>query len=826
VATPVGVLLSAAAKIARARQSVWADGPVVKPREFKVWQVELEAYLRWVAEVERAAPNNAAAAQWIRRTSYSTPLGAAGRFFDRMILTDTFRLRQPLTTRDVRQAVLDGLVRVGSVRMPWPAPFDEVELSHVFVLQDLRLNGRGPAGDQFALIATSHASVDSILSWAGDLGSAWVAYNDRRLAARAAAGAGWTEPITPPAALLTPTGWLDAGIAGRAPIDDLLGDMDAVVLFGAPHGTGIEPLADLLAAYYRPTTGPPAPTALHVSNRFSLFVRSANPAIPHTVTAAGVTLGTTAAAEIAEVIEAAARRLLLAARTGGAISRTAVTAAAAVEMDLRSPWGVAMRDELARRFTQFLTDGLAGLPVTWPSQPPPVVPYQGYELPLSATSSVNDIEAVAQFFLNWTQPHRDLPLTPRLFTPLNLDRPAGVDATVLGPGAATGTTRLQLADDFRDLSRVLAGPAAPAEHRDLLWLANDTARASVTYRIVDFDPVARVVTVEGTPTLAGGSSFWTLTHRPSLILVQPLGGRIGGSSGTKPSTPTVIELDATSDDLSRINVNLDTIFLVEENTRPSKVFRVVGVDPVLPRVTVEGLGPALRRIPTAWLIGAGVAETSNPSAHTFTPTAGGCDHYDGLLFTVYANTVRGTPLPWTSFASILAVGQGRSSIRGNARYQLSSYRSENDYRNFSYKVTDPGQDDFVAQSRFYLDGIVSNRQPRVAPPDPPAPVDADGKPLVRLHYGNQGGAGTGSGGGLVSPRYFELRTALIALHQSERSALGLAADADLTTISSAATLAQSMQLYNDTGGQTGTTPRWAGRLLAELILIRPDERPS
>jgi hypothetical protein len=113
------------------------------------------------------------------------------------------------------------------------------------------------------------------------------------------------------------------------------------------------------------------------------------------------------------------------------------------------------------------------------------------------------------------------------------------------------------------------------------------------------------------------------------------------------------------------------------------------------------------------------------------------------------------------------------------------------------------------------------RQP--APATPTARRDPDGKVNIRLHIGNATGSVSGSTGDLVAPDYPELRAQLVALHQAERDMLGLPADPDLAAVAAATTQSASVALYN--AGTVGE-PQWNDRLHYELILVRPDLRPT
>lgn len=813
------VTLSAARKLSAVRGAWWIDGPVCRPDERKVWEIELADLLELVAAVERAAPSTTVAAQWLRRMFYGRIYGGAGPLFDTFIETDVARLTRPVTTADgVPQSVLDALIRVGTVRIPGATPpFDRVEISHVFVLLDLRLHGASLKGTAFD--GVSGDLLQPILSWGGDIGSAWLGYQKEYEAAKTAAGAGWSEPLTPPSALVTPLGWLEDGIRERSPIDDLLGDLDAVVLAAQPLPAGSTPIATLLETYYTPGVSSTA-TVARMADRFALWATRVRPAIPHTVgTGGAVTLDPAARdwLRMAAVTPCTAW-LLLAARSrskGGGIDLSqAVLQLVPVNLELNGPWHNAMLEALSDRFHTFLADGLAGRPLTWPAQTPGAVAYPGYEWtpgpgPLAppGLTDIDDLATAGQFFVSWRQPHRPLRSTDRLLRRVRLADPAGPTATLL-----PGTTTLRL-DPFSGLAGVRPAPAT-GDHADLLRLEADAARPGKTYRIVAVDPAANTVTVDGTPAIGTGSP-WRILRRPRLVLVDPFGARLLGSAANTLGLPAGwVSLDGLPD-LATVRANFDTIAL-DGGGRISRSYRVLEVHQTQPQVRVDD---TVTLLASTWRIPAAFAAAHNPLATALTPRTDGCDLYDGLLFVVYDNAIQGPPVPFTSYAS---AANATSSISGNTVYTVRSLRSpDSSARNYEFAVTDPGAEttDLVAAAGYYQDGVTALRTPP-APGTSTARVDADGKTAIRIHIGNATGSVSGSTGDLVSPGYRSLRTVLIGLHQAERALLGLAADADLAAVAAAATQAQSIALYE------ADTVTWDDRLHCELILLRPDLRPT
>jgi hypothetical protein len=294
----------------------------------------------------------------------------------------------------------------------------------------------------------------------------------------------------------------------------------------------------MLRDYY--TVGVPSTGAIaRVDDRFPQWVTRTDPPIPFTG-AGGVTLDPSARNWIRVYVHNGVWNLLGLARAGANPAKFGA-ATPGILTELNGPWNGKMIDELADRFYAFLTDGLAGRTPTWPGQPPAPVAYAGYDWapPLLATAVAagpDDLAAVAQFHLNWRQPHRELRRTDRLLRPLLPRDPAGPAASVVAGGAA-GTNRVQV-DEFVGLRNVQ--PSATGDHADLLRLAGDTARASKTYRILAADPASRTLTVDGIPVI-GAASAWQVIRRPRLVVVDPFGARLAGSAAS-PTAATARDI--------------------------------------------------------------------------------------------------------------------------------------------------------------------------------------------------------------------------------------------------------------------------------------------
>jgi hypothetical protein len=475
---------------------------------------------------------------------------------------------------------------------------------------------------------------------------------------------------------------------------------------------------------------------------------------------------------------------------------------------------------------------------------------------------------------------------------------------------------------------------------DTLWLGADRTRPSRTYRILGVDNNEKTVTLDAEPDFNGDESNWRLNRRPIIVIVDPFGPRVrrttnadglpirtvtlSGARATvvrtvdipDPTDPnltipgTTLQLDGTqaAQPLIRINPNFDTIYLSTDTEisadRPGAAYRIVAVDQNAREITVIGR-PDLEGGSSPWEIPAGVSGVPPHLQYRLVapPPAlrqsRGFDHYDGVLFIVYRGRIAGrrlyrwssftsrdygpwpTPVlaPWPNLPPPNAWQQALSSIRGNAQYCYSSYRSGSAFRNYALAVVDivrgpnsgrhglvpappheihaPGgaARDRVAEARFYfgtpsppaaaaLGADLDQRvwaDDAVAPPPPTA-----GKARIRLHQGNVTGTAqipcSGSAGCLVSPQYTEMRTELVQLFEEEfreyygpDPALPAGApppsDAEVhKLIEHAQTIAGSMNLYNGTlpapnAGVTLAQADWDDKLVGTLWLIRPDERP-
>ncbi len=400
----VATVLAAAVKTSPTPDRRWPAGPVCLAREYKAYSPDLAAYAGWVADAERRIGDTDELVQRLRLLHYGRAAG--NTYFDLVLDTRLSRMSTPMTLAHAGQASLDGLLGTGTLTSfvldsagPWREP---VDISHLWVLADAARNGLGAGGAALMPQADPYGA----LSWTGDLASWWTVYNDKRIEARAAAeraGQEWREPADS-AGLATPLGWLTAATLDKCAVDDLLGDLDGIVLMDAitavpdKPAASATPIADLLRDYYGPSPVQTGRTMVHSDNRFHLFVRHAKPAIPHQVDepTGVVTLDPAQARPaIRDHVRDAAMAILRVTRLRRSAKRLALNATSGVGFvegllveksirdDVNSPWGAAMLDEVARRFTEFLLNGLAtdGWNIgTWPRKPSPLAPYGGFLL--------------------------------------------------------------------------------------------------------------------------------------------------------------------------------------------------------------------------------------------------------------------------------------------------------------------------------------------------------------------------------------------------------------------------------------------------------------
>jgi hypothetical protein len=433
------------------------------------------------------------------------------------------------------------------------------------------------------------------------------------------------------------------------------------------------------------------------------------------------------------------------------------------------------------------------------------------------------LEAVVEFYANFDDPWAvgAVPRNPAAAGYITIDflDPAGT--------AATATGNVVALDGTSDLTRIRI-------NYDTLFLESDTARPARLYRITAVDPIARTVTVDGAPALPGSTSPWEINLRPVLVVIDSFGGRLQGSSATV-SAANMLTLDG-SPNLSRVNPNFDTIYLPSDTARAKRTYRITGVNNAAHTVTLDD-NPVFDDGSSRWHIPAGISGESPPLFYNLGPGGvKGYDHFDGILFTMQGGTIH-NKIRWSSYTSRIyptpqCGNECLSSVRGNKRYDFSSFLSNNAFRNYSLRVNDPGAAyDGVREARFYFSTPVTPDS--IAPPANPADPGG-GKTVIRLHYSgfNSPGGGCNSAGCIVTPIYYEQRDRLIDLYQDEYQAFHGPGTQD-TEVQKAhgRNHAQSQTLWNNTmagiGGAANqlTRANWNHKIVGNLWVVRPDERP-
>lgn len=721
-----GVVGSAAVKLCAQRRGYWIDGPAGGQEELKAWTIDLADFLELVWKVEKAASSPAEAAQWLRRLYYSTPLGKAGPGFDTFLHTDPSRFGRPVTTRDVPQSVLDLLVRVKTVRIPWEQRPEnqQVDISHVLVLLDYHLNGPGTLG-KVMNTGRLRNNVESMVSWAGDFGSAWLGFNKIRRANKPNEDLPFSSEAE---------SWLNSAIADRVSKSDLLGDLDAVVLSHQELPKSKTPISDLLATYYQP--GHSTASEPRVADRIPLFCTRASPDIPHAIAGSGeVSLSSEAGQKIYDIFEEAGTLLL--SRSEGRVAQGIILIATGRgslgpvgDEYLSSLWSQQAMRLIADNFYNFLWKELRGVAQAWPADPPDSVPYYGYqgsiELGFDGLPLLSDLEAMSQYFLNWKTPNHalrikdekpDKTLVDRTLKPLRLSDPQGTEATIVS-GAHPGTTRIRV-ERFVGLDEVIATPPNVEVQADLLYLAADTnaARPSKKYKILIVDQENSTLTILGEPIFTGISE-WRVIRCPRIVLIDPWAARVGGNAAVavpnfnRPAIKLDLSGSSENEVFSKINSNFDTIYFASElpelapsEMRRANLYLIVGVDPNNPIIYLDKQ-PTLPVMGSPWILPVGALTTVELLPYQLEPQDDGCDHYNGRAFIVFDGKIQGT-ICCSSYTSTRAKDQKRASITGNELLLFQSWLSSKDSRNFSLMIYDSLDStgkpiDIIRKAAFYF----------------------------------------------------------------------------------------------------------------------------
>lgn len=448
--------------------------------------------------------------------------------------------------------------------------------------------------------------------------------------------------------------------------------------------------------------------------------------------------------------------------------------------------------------------------------------------------NIFQLESIVEFYANFRDPWRTGAAVPGENVPLNPGDAGYTSVDFCNPGGSSATVSATLGgfevtlDGNPDLSRVRPG-------YDTIWLANDTARTSRTYRIaaVNNTAIPRRVTVEGMPAISPGTTTpWEINLRPTLVIVDSFGGRENlRGNRARVVAPSQLSLDNLPNP-SKINRDFDTIYLPSDTARPTRRYVITAVLDALQVVQLDG-SPVLDGGESAWHIPAGLSGELPSMFYNLGPGGvRGYDHFDGVVF-IIQNGVIHKQIRWTSYTSrnYAPGSQFLSSLRGNRQYDFSTYRSGNDFRNYSLKVNDVGAAyDGVREARFYFSTpVVADI---AAAGFTPATDPADGgKTEIRFHYSifNNAAHGSSSAGCIVSPNYYEMRDELIRLYQIEFAAVNGPGNQDAEVIKAYQLPnphADSRNLWNNGNAANGLTDaNWNNKIIGTLWVIRPDERP-
>ena len=340
--------------------ALWPGGPTTTRKSAAH---TLEEYVGWVQEVEAAYPGRGNVVQRLRRLYYSDFVSTAlkghgqkpgaGSKFDEII--DTSGADQaPLQSPPISQAALDGLFETDNIITP---PGAVVDVSHIWPDMDLAISGKTAKATAgwFAL----GAEFQGVLTWTGDLASWFVEFVDRirkmtgRL--RMPDASSWADLDK---ALGIDSHKLFSSLMGsKVSKDDLLGDLDAQALVAKNvtpgrvyGGTATANVSDMLLDYYKP-----AKRGAPELSRFAAFVRGARPEIPYTLDPTNapsfIQLSSKAAGSMFYSITEAAEVLLSGTRGHN------VTPADDLDFVIM---------EIAKRFRDFLTEGLLKGDAPWP----------------------------------------------------------------------------------------------------------------------------------------------------------------------------------------------------------------------------------------------------------------------------------------------------------------------------------------------------------------------------------------------------------------------------------------------------------------------------
>ncbi|RYG49893.1 MAG: hypothetical protein EOO01_11905 [Chitinophagaceae bacterium] len=345
------------------------------------------------------------------------------------------------------------------------------------------------------------------------------------------------------------------------------------------------------------------------------------------------------------------------------------------------------------------------------------------------------------------------------------------------------------------------------------------------YQIVHANPANYTVQLENLPAI-NGPNKWVIEQVPVLIDIDAFGPRteLSGKNATVVNGD-MIEIGEWKTAFEKLN-KYDTIYLPGDTASARKTYFIKEIIPAEKRLRLNGL-PVFGANGSEWSIPSGLSGDLEKIKYKLGPGGPkGFDHYDGCMFVVYNQQVRQKRM-WTSYTSRVdneANNNNRRSIQGNIRYDVFSFFSDGEYKNYSFAIrnNESASGDKVFNARSYFDTT----------------TDEGGQRSIRLHYGNtnSNNGGTGSKGCNVSCLYYDVRSELIDCYQ--RMHQGVYGHIDV----------EIQKLFNKKHNESGIIRKeklkkkvngvdvmednpdhmlavdWKFKIYAKMWLIRPDER--
>ncbi|MFP4625773.1 MAG: hypothetical protein ACLFNI_04170 [Natronomonas sp.] len=381
------------------------------------------------------------------------------------------------------------------------------------------------------------------------------------------------------------------------------------------------------------------------------------------------------------------------------------------------------------------------------------------------------------------------------------------------------------------------------------------------YEITGVDPANDTLTVNGNITESGTelTSAWRIRRRPRLVLVDPLGGRVDGTTATvSDDGDNVLELSGPEPVLTRVNSNFDTIALPDESGDGE--YRITWTSADESRVSDndgEGDGNGGNDTPmvtlhedcslgndsSRWQIMSGLGCRLPPLYYVMGSESEGHDHFDGVLFLVFDGEVQ-RYFRWSTYTGRddhdNPQDPSRSSIRGNNRFEVLSFQATtSESQNYNMRIVDElakyhdGWYDDVREAGWYFfdnppdseddvdttEAVPADRTGSDVEHVRNSTSNSNGKEAIRFHWGPhyREGDSAKSAGCVTSPAYPGLRSELVARYLEEYEAVHGSTNETVERLLGL-NHQESQNLYDD--------DIWANKIGAILWLLRPDQRPT